>query len=253
LYDYGARFYDPVIGRWGAVDPLVEDGQETTSPYGYVFDDPVKLTDPDGRAPCCKVQAGAVLGGTAGGIFAASLAAGGTVATAGSATIVGAPVGIVVGAGIIVGGALGAGAMWLWDHAHHSEASTPPSASSPEKKPEKKQKTNKKDEPVEIKVDRKKYPESAQHLEDAINNGVNNEGTVDREGAKARRKQKLKDTPTQTGKDRDEVPPAVIDNGNGGSSVKHIPPSDNRGAGASIGKQLNNIPNGTRVKIIPTN
>lgn len=53
LYDYGARFYDPVVGRWTSVDPLVEAGQESTSPYGYVFDNPVKLTDPDGRVPCC--------------------------------------------------------------------------------------------------------------------------------------------------------------------------------------------------------
>ncbi|QKJ30361.1 HNH endonuclease [Mucilaginibacter mali] len=50
-YDYGARFYDPVIGRWTSVDPLVEAGQEFGTPYGYVFDDPVKNTDPDGRAP----------------------------------------------------------------------------------------------------------------------------------------------------------------------------------------------------------
>ncbi len=51
LYDYGARFYDPVIGRWTSVDPLVEAGQESTTPYGYVFDDPIKNTDPDGRYP----------------------------------------------------------------------------------------------------------------------------------------------------------------------------------------------------------
>jgi RHS repeat-associated protein len=51
LYDYGARFYDPVIGRWESVDPLVEDDQESASPYGYVFDDPIKNTDPDGRYP----------------------------------------------------------------------------------------------------------------------------------------------------------------------------------------------------------
>jgi RHS repeat-associated protein len=51
LYDYGARFYDPVIGRWTSVDPLVELGQESGTPYGYVFDNPMKYTDPDGRVP----------------------------------------------------------------------------------------------------------------------------------------------------------------------------------------------------------
>ncbi|WPU97694.1 RHS repeat-associated core domain-containing protein [Mucilaginibacter sp. cycad4] len=127
LYDYGARFYDPVIGRWGSVDPLVEDGQESTTPYGYVFDDPVKLNDSDGRAPagCCKMLTGATVGGTAGGILTASLITGGAVAGGGTATVVGAPLGLIVGGGIILGGAIGAGAVWLWDHAHHSESTEP--------------------------------------------------------------------------------------------------------------------------------
>lgn len=45
--DYGARFYDPVIARWTSVDSNVEHGQESTSRYGYVFDDPMRFTDPD--------------------------------------------------------------------------------------------------------------------------------------------------------------------------------------------------------------
>jgi RHS repeat-associated protein len=60
-FDYGARFYDPVIARWTSVDLLVENGQESTTPYGYVFDDPIKNTDPDGREPeeangCCGIR-----------------------------------------------------------------------------------------------------------------------------------------------------------------------------------------------------
>ncbi|MDN3588091.1 DUF6443 domain-containing protein [Pedobacter aquatilis] len=50
-YDYGARFYDPVIGRWTTIDPLVELNQENTSPYIYVLNNPILLTDPDGRFP----------------------------------------------------------------------------------------------------------------------------------------------------------------------------------------------------------
>jgi RHS repeat-associated protein len=51
--DYGARMYYPELGRWMAVDPSHEDGgQESWSTYQYVFNNPVRNTDPDGRA-CC--------------------------------------------------------------------------------------------------------------------------------------------------------------------------------------------------------
>ncbi|MCF0070785.1 RHS repeat-associated core domain-containing protein [Dyadobacter sp. CY261] len=48
--DYGARMYDPSIGRWMAVDPLSEL-DENVSPYTYVLNNPAIMVDPLGMHP----------------------------------------------------------------------------------------------------------------------------------------------------------------------------------------------------------
>ncbi|MCC7406348.1 MAG: RHS repeat-associated core domain-containing protein, partial [Bdellovibrionales bacterium] len=49
LVRFGARDYDPEVGRWTSKDPILFAGGDTNL-YGYVANDPINLIDPSGLA-----------------------------------------------------------------------------------------------------------------------------------------------------------------------------------------------------------
>jgi RHS repeat-associated protein len=59
VYDYGARWYDPELGRFMQADPLVRESSnvpdtsnpQTVNPYSYVLNNPLTMVDPTGEAP----------------------------------------------------------------------------------------------------------------------------------------------------------------------------------------------------------
>jgi len=46
-YDYGARFYDPTLGRWHVVDPLAEE-YYSQSPFHFSGNNPIYYVDDNG-------------------------------------------------------------------------------------------------------------------------------------------------------------------------------------------------------------
>lgn len=103
---------------------------------------------------------------------------------------------------------------------------------------------------VELIFPADRYPETAKHIQDAIDSGHAATCTIDRNGAEENRKESLRGIETKKGYDRDEWPMAMCAEGGEGADIEYISPSDNRGAGSWVGNQLEEYPDGTLVEFI---
>ena len=62
LYDFHARQYDPLLGRFTSLDPMAASW-DGVSPYAGMVNNPISYVDPDGRNP---IIVGAMIGSVAG-------------------------------------------------------------------------------------------------------------------------------------------------------------------------------------------
>jgi hypothetical protein len=91
---------------------------------------------------------------------------------------------------------------------------------------------------VYVELSRSRWPESTDHISDAIAAGQPTLLHIDRTHADQHREESLAGYPPKPGLDRDEWVPAVSAEGGAGADVRYIDPADNRGAGSSMGNQL---------------
>jgi hypothetical protein len=91
---------------------------------------------------------------------------------------------------------------------------------------------------VHVALSSSKYPETTDHISDAVAAGQPSLLHIDRAHEEEHRAESLKNYPPRGDLDRDEFPVAMSREGGAGADVRYINPSDNRGAGATMGNAL---------------
>ncbi len=95
-----------------------------------------------------------------------------------------------------------------------------------------------------VDLDDRRHARILDHTHDAIDSGLPARLTIDRSEARSNRRLSLRGIPTRTGYDRDEYPPATADEGGKGASVRYVRSSENRSAGARLGREIRGLPEG---------
>lgn len=110
--------------------------------------------------------------------------------------------------------------------------------------------------PRDVIIQRSRHPGAADHIEHAQRHGQPTILHIDRPGASSRRAASTgsvdrhrKPAPNY---ERDEYPPAFTREGGHNANVRYIDRKDNRGAGATMGAQTRDLPDGARIRVIVT-
>ena len=212
----GARYYDPVVGRFISKDPVGFDevNLHSHNRYAYANNNPYRFKDPDGRA------AETIFDAVSFGISVAMFKQDPSLAN-----FIGAAVdGVAVAVPFVPGGVGAIRAATAGGDAVTAIAK-------------------------EVTLSRSVHGEAAQHAADAIAAGKQSDLTIDRLGAEARRAGALSSHAKVPGKHLDEYPPAMFKEGGAGASVRAISAKDNMSAGACIGNACRELRDGARIRI----
>ena len=213
---FGARWYDPQLGRFMGVDPrgFDEANVHSFNRYAYANNNPYRFVDPDGRV--AETIFDVISFGFSVEMFRREPTVGNFLGAALDGLAVAVPF-VPGGVGAIrsVGKAAEAGAQIS----------------------------------KEVTLSRRLHGEAAQHADDAIHAGKPDVLTIDRAGAAANRQDSTGAFAKVPGKHLDEYPPAMFKEGGTGASVRAINPRDNLSAGACIGNACRGLPDGSQVRI----
>jgi RHS repeat-associated protein len=274
LYAFGTRYYDPRTSVWQSADRILDNylpkGERANElpgmggiynpfnlgVYSYAHLNPVRYNDPDGDVPLDTIadigfvlyDTGRVLG--AGAAYIAGAISGDQALKAEALS------GLKDAGGDLAASGVGLATPYVPAVVTRgARTGTKMLSKSDEVADIGRQgftQANKTDDVKKtITLSRTKHGEAAEHAADAQKAGKPDVLTVGGDPAKTaqRRQESLKGHKTQPGKDRDEYPPAMFEEGGKGASVRPINRSHNRSAGACIGNQCRDLQPGDKVRI----